>query len=149
MTITAKIYGRDGVTVAKSTTLSASQAQQFVALAEAVKLAQGQAQAHHGGHPLTTDTAGHEFGPATIDGVLPDLDAYLLENTGPRLLSDATGAAQNDRGPGPTNLRTLFPAGDYLTQAVTLGLSFGDGTPFDRVELSGDGYHCALRWRWA
>lgn len=145
MTITAKIYARDGVAVLKTTTVTAPD--KFIALARAVELAQGQARAHHGGNPVTTDVSGHEFGPGTIDGVLPVLDAYLLENTGPRLLSSATGAEQNDRGPGPTGMRTLFPNGDYLAQAVTLGLTFGDGTPFDRVVLSGDGYSCAIRWR--
>lgn len=149
MTITAQIYDRDGVTVLKTTTLTGEQAQQAMALGQAVQSAQGQAQARHGGNPLTSDRSGYEFGPATIDGVLPDLDAYLRQNTGPRVLPSSSGAAQNNMGPPATNLRARFPAGDYLAQAVALGLTFGDGRPFDRVELTGDGYHFALRWRWA
>jgi hypothetical protein len=147
MTITAKIYGKNGVTVLKTTTLTSVQADNFRALAAAVALAQGQAKEHHGGNPLATDLQGHEFGPATIDGVLPDLDTFQRQNTGPRLLSSANGAAQNDKGPPATGLRTPFPSGDYLAQAVTLGMTFGDSTPFDRVEMSGDGYSAALRWK--
>lgn len=143
MTITAKIYASNGVTVLKSTVLTAANADKFIALANVVALAQGQAATHDGGKIVTTDTLGHEFGKATIDGVLPNLDAYQLQNTGPRRPLDE----QNDRGPGPTGLRTLFPNGDYLAQAVTLGMTFGTDTPFDRVELSGDGYTCALRWK--
>lgn len=157
------IIALDGVSIAKSTTITSAQAAQFIALADAIKTArelirftEGQQDVQHvSGTP-------DEIHPLTIRQLLPRLDALLSQATPIHPSQYGTTAhLKNANDPNinhlngeliaPRNetLRSAVNAvGDYLTFGRTYMLLANENQPFDRVELvDGPSAVYALRWR--
>lgn len=162
---TINIIALDGVTIAKSTSITSAQAAQFIALADAIKTARELIRFTEGQQtPTHVSGTPAELHPLTIRQLLPRLDALLSQGTPLPTTQYGTVAhlehANNPNldwqtgkliAPRNETLRSVVSAvGAYTTEAVTLGMLLAnENQPFDRVELIGGPSSApyALRWR--
>lgn len=157
------IVAIDGVSVAKSTAATDTQARQFIALADAIKAARETIRFTEGQQNVThVSGAADEIHPLTIRQLLPRLDALLSQGvpvTPAMFGSPAHLVHANDPNLDPQTGKLIVPrnetlrsvvdgAGNYLSAAIALGMLLAnENQPFDRVELVGGPTPCALRWR--
>lgn len=156
------IIAIDGVSVAKTTAATDTQAAQFIALSAAIKAARETIRFTEGQQNVThVSGAADEIHPMTVRQLLPRLDALLSQGTPlpptqygtPAHLihaNDPNLDQQTGKLVAPRNetLRSVVDAnGDYLAFGRTYMLLANENQPFDRVELVGGPTPCALRWR--
>lgn len=161
------IINIDGVTVAKSTTVTNDQAQHFISLTNVIKDARERIRFTEGQqNAVSVSGTLDEIHPLTVRQLLPRLSVLMAGEAMPVHPSMFNGAAhlRNANDPsinhdgGPLNttkinpsvasLSGYSPAGDYLQQARNLGMLLAnENAPYSRVELVGGPAPCALRWR--
>lgn len=158
---TIQIIGRDGFTIAKSTTITSAQSIHAVALMDAVKQARELIRFTEGQQDVThLSGTPDEYHPMTIKALLPCLGELLSQAlpVSSAMYSTAAHLSHNDPAydymnneravPSVDSLAMFSPVNDWLQQGRNLGfLLANENEPYDRVELVGAGGVHALRWR--
>lgn len=159
---TINIIALDGVTIAKTTSITDAQAGMFVILATALKRAREILRGTEGQQNVgRVSGQPDELHPLTVRSLLPRLDELLHRMTNdPTQQGDAIRLTDRNADFGyTTNGEYVTPAepslrsavstgGDYIGVARTLGMLLtNENQPYSRVELVGGPTACQLRWR--